>query len=263
MLNAPTSEDSTKFTDVVAGSWYAPYVAWAAANGYVNGTSATTFDPEALITFEQMGTILANYISKTGVELAGYTASVEYKDASSISQWAAANMEVIRKYGLITPDANGNVNPQKPVSRADGMVSLVRLARATGLGVEPVIDSYYCIAPNQPVLKGVVTSYADLIPWSPQLISSHSPDDVVVINDNIAYAIKNNLSSIALDGTFTFSQDEIKEYGHAYLNGITSYMEMGYDGTLAYKRGSQFDIIFTTGVLLVASYLNIALRLLS
>ena len=140
MLNVSTSGGSTKFTDVDAGSWYAPYVAWAAQNGYVNGTSSTTFSPEATITVEQMGTILANYIGKSGVTLSGYTASVSYKDEYSISAWASANMDFVRQYGLMVTDTSGNVNPHKSVSRAEGAVSLVRLAKATGLGVEPVIE---------------------------------------------------------------------------------------------------------------------------
>ena len=140
MLNVSTSGGSTKFTDVDAGSWYAPYVAWAAQNGYVNGTSSTTFSPEATITVEQMGTILANYISKSGVSPSGYTVSSIYNDESSISAWALLNMDMMRQYGLLVVDENGNVNPHKSVSRAEGAVSLVRLAKSIGLGTEPVIE---------------------------------------------------------------------------------------------------------------------------
>ena len=104
MLNVSTSGGSTKFTDVDAGSWYAPYVAWAAQNGYVNGTSSTTFSPEATITVEQMGTILANYIRQSGVSPSGYTVSRIYNDESSISDWALLNMDMMRQYGLLVVD---------------------------------------------------------------------------------------------------------------------------------------------------------------
>lgn len=44
----------TKFSDVSDGSWAAPYIAWAAENGIVNGTGETTFSPDAPITREQI-----------------------------------------------------------------------------------------------------------------------------------------------------------------------------------------------------------------
>lgn len=139
MLGAPTSGGSTKFTDVDPDSWYAPYIAWASENGYVNGTSATTFTPNANLTVEQMSAILSNYISKSGVELSGYTASANYKDASSVSGWAVANVETMRQYGLLHIDANGNVNPRKDASRAEGAYTLVKFAQGAGLGEAPTI----------------------------------------------------------------------------------------------------------------------------
>ena len=36
---------SDQFSDVQSGSWYVPYVDFVVDNGYMNGTSATTFGP--------------------------------------------------------------------------------------------------------------------------------------------------------------------------------------------------------------------------
>lgn len=52
---------TTAFTDVAADQYYANAVAWAAQNGIVSGTSATTFAPNAAITREQMATILMRF----------------------------------------------------------------------------------------------------------------------------------------------------------------------------------------------------------
>ena len=55
---AGVEEDRTatsKFTDVKAGSYYAGYVAWAAEQDIVRGTSETTFSPNAKVTREQRG----------------------------------------------------------------------------------------------------------------------------------------------------------------------------------------------------------------
>lgn len=49
---------SSKFKDVSANAYYAPYVTWAAEVGVVNGTSATTFSPDTVCTRAQIVTFL-------------------------------------------------------------------------------------------------------------------------------------------------------------------------------------------------------------
>lgn len=145
MLGIETYAYPYTFEDVVAGSWYASYVGWAAENGYVNGYSSKEFGPNNLITVEQMGTIIANYITKSGAVFGDYHASPVYADTSSISGWAKPSMELVRQYDLLVTDASGKVNPQKYVSRAEGMTSLVRLAKERGLGVVPVLPQGYFV----------------------------------------------------------------------------------------------------------------------
>ena len=129
---------SSKFTDVDASSWYGPYVAWAASEGYVNGTSSTTFAPGNNITVEQMGTILANYIGKSDVTLQMSSDAIGYADYASISGWARDNMELMALYNLLPVDGKGNVSPRKAATRAEAAVSLVRLAQSAGWGTAPV-----------------------------------------------------------------------------------------------------------------------------
>ena len=142
-VRLPLLFSDSHFVDVADNAYYAEYVYGMAHYGYVNGTSSTTFSPDAPITVEQMGTILSNFINvKLGlgaVWVGEYTASAEYTDALSISQWAKDSMENIRQYGFLVTDADGNVNPQKSVTRAECTVSLVRLAKAAGKGLIPVV----------------------------------------------------------------------------------------------------------------------------
>lgn len=137
MLQVDADNGTTWFTDVPETAFYAPCVGWAASKKYVDGTSSTTFAPEVSITFEQMGTILANYICNTGVVVVAALPPTTYKDAASIAGWAKGSMELMAKYSLLPTDAAGNVNPQKAVTCAEATVALVRLAKATGLGTEP------------------------------------------------------------------------------------------------------------------------------
>lgn len=141
MLKVDTSAyTSSKFEDVDPKSWYGPYVAWAASEGYVNGTSSTTFAPTANITFEQMGTILANYIQKAGVSLTPSSDFYGYTDYASISDWAKFNMDVMAVYNLLPVDVNGNVRPKDKVLRSEATVALVRLAKGDGKGGNPISD---------------------------------------------------------------------------------------------------------------------------
>ena len=55
------------FTDVPQGIWYDTAVQWAASEGLVNGTSTTTFSPDADISLEQMITVLYRYNQGLGV----------------------------------------------------------------------------------------------------------------------------------------------------------------------------------------------------
>ncbi len=138
MLKVDTSAyTSSKFTDVDMKSWYGPYVAWAATKGYVNGTSSTTFAPGNNITVEQMGTILANYIGKSGVVIQMSSDAIGYADYASISGWARDNMELMALYNLLPVDGKGNVSPRKAATRAEAAVSLVRLAQSAGWGTAP------------------------------------------------------------------------------------------------------------------------------
>lgn len=138
MLNVQTSMyTSSKFEDVDMGSWYGPYVAWAAEFGYVNGVDAIHFNPDANITVEQLGTIISNYIRKSGVALKGTVPQEQYADANTISGWAKDNMELMRQNDLLPVDSKGNVSPRKAVTRAEAAVSLVRLAQSAGWGTAP------------------------------------------------------------------------------------------------------------------------------
>jgi len=62
MLAAAESNSTVMFEDVAPGKadWAIGYVATAANEGIINGTSATTFDPDATVTFAQATKMLVN-----------------------------------------------------------------------------------------------------------------------------------------------------------------------------------------------------------
>ncbi|MCI7124757.1 MAG: S-layer homology domain-containing protein [Agathobaculum sp.] len=52
-----------------SGTWYTETVRWAASEGVVTGTSATTFEPDAPVTREQFAAILYRYAQQSGVDV--------------------------------------------------------------------------------------------------------------------------------------------------------------------------------------------------
>ncbi len=62
VAGADTEGATHGFTDVVSGSWYEPYVAWAAEQGIVGGVAPGRFAPDALITRQDMATMIYRYV---------------------------------------------------------------------------------------------------------------------------------------------------------------------------------------------------------
>ena len=81
----------TAFTDVPAGQYYTGAVAWAAANGIVNGTSAVTFAPNDPVTREQMAALLYRAMRFLGNKCPqdGKLEVLDYERASHIIRTAS------------------------------------------------------------------------------------------------------------------------------------------------------------------------------
>ena len=107
-----------RFTDVGDGDWYAEAVNWAASEGIVNGTSATTFAPNAPITREQLAAILYNYAEYKGMDTSARADLRKYSDAASISSWANDVMQWAVGEELISGVTNDTLVPQGQATRA-------------------------------------------------------------------------------------------------------------------------------------------------
>ena len=117
---------SGPFDDVQAGSWYAPYVNWAAASGIVSGTSATTFDPAAEISRQDMAVMLYNYAQQAGVQLKQTTAT-PFTDESSIAAYALPAVQALHSAGVISGMPDGSFQPQATTTREQACVVLCAL----------------------------------------------------------------------------------------------------------------------------------------
>ena len=123
--NEPAAQASS-FADVAAGSYYADAVAWAAANGIVNGVSETSFAPDDSITREQLAAILYRYASYKGYDVTASGSLNAYADAAQVSSYAAAAMQWANVEGLITGVTGTTLDPQGSATRAQVATILMR-----------------------------------------------------------------------------------------------------------------------------------------
>jgi hypothetical protein len=112
MAGSPTVlSTTTQFTDVVAGSYYEKAVAWAVSEGITNGTSDTTFSPNATCTREQVVTFLYRLSGEKS------TVASTFKDVST-SSFAYDAISWAQSTGVAQGTGNGNFAPKMTCNRA-------------------------------------------------------------------------------------------------------------------------------------------------
>ena len=118
MDGSPAMSGTSDFKDVDSNKWFAKAVAWAAANGIVNGYGSGLFGPNDPVTREQLAAILYRYTAyrkasttANGDNLAGFT------DLSTVSGYALASMNWAVSEKLLK-GANGKLDPKANATRA-------------------------------------------------------------------------------------------------------------------------------------------------
>ena len=117
---------SGPFTDVPGDAWYARYVNWAAANGIVNGTSATTFDPNTTISRQDMAVMLYNYTQHFGVQLDQKTVTA-FTDEGSVAAYALPAVQALHRAGVINGMPDGSFRPYDTATREQACAVLCTL----------------------------------------------------------------------------------------------------------------------------------------
>lgn len=90
-------EPEAEFTDVVPGAWYVDAVDYVVENGLMEGTSATTFEPDAHITRAMFWTILARIDGETITGATWATDAREWAMANSVSDGTDPNGRITRE----------------------------------------------------------------------------------------------------------------------------------------------------------------------
>ena len=121
-VTALAAVEDTGFSDVDADDWFAGSAVYVRDNGIMNGTSATTFDPNGTTSRGQIAAIL--YRAAGSPAVSGGTAYADVAETAyyaSAVRWAPAN-------AAVTGYADGTFRPNAPITRQQLAAILWRYA---------------------------------------------------------------------------------------------------------------------------------------
>ena len=125
---AETGRAEAQFTDVASDSWYASAVRYVCANGFFNGTSATTFAPEGNMTRAMFVTVLGRM---AGVDPADYPGT-DFTDVQE-GLWYAPYVKWAAQYGITTGTGGGKFSPDALITREQMAAFFVRYFERFGV----------------------------------------------------------------------------------------------------------------------------------
>lgn len=118
------------FTDIDTSGSSSTYHVYEAYNlGFVNGTSATTFSPDATLTREQAATMLARVYAKVYGDIPTVT-KTSFADDASVASWAKSGVAFMADKGIIKGMGNNKFAPQTTLSIEQAVVMAYRMLQA-------------------------------------------------------------------------------------------------------------------------------------
>jgi len=107
------------FTDVKADAYYMGYIEWGVKNNILVGIGGGKFDPDGLVTREQMAVIMDRYATAIGFKLPEVHTQNVFADNAKIGAWAAPSVKRIQMAGIIQGKSKNLYDPQGTATRAE------------------------------------------------------------------------------------------------------------------------------------------------
>lgn len=112
-----------KFSDVPKSKWYAGYIGAAYNAGIINGRTASTFDPEGLITRQEAAVMVANAAKQCSMDTAMEQATIQdtlaqFSDYVTIASWATPAMAFCYANGIYDIE-DLDTNPTVKITRGE------------------------------------------------------------------------------------------------------------------------------------------------
>jgi len=122
---------SNSFTDVPNDAWFAPYVSWANEVGIAQGTSTTTFSPNAPVSRQDFAVFMHRFADYLDIGIptstpAGFT--LNFSDADNVGAWA---QDALRwaVYNELVTGTGQLLDPRGTATRAQSATILMRFVQ--------------------------------------------------------------------------------------------------------------------------------------
>ncbi len=133
-LGLATSQASAmKFIDVKPDAWYALTASTAAQAGLIKGDTEGRFNPNGIITRQEMAVMInraIQYAGNSGVAISNVqqnAGSGTPSDSAAFPQWSALDIKRMLDLGIMNTGIDGKFEPTLPVTRAHATVSLKQM----------------------------------------------------------------------------------------------------------------------------------------
>lgn len=124
LAGRPDVQAILSFEDVMEDAWYREAVAWAAAEGVVNGVSETAFAPDKAMSRQELATVLWRYAGEPKSE----QSLTDFSDEASIAEFAELAMVWAVEEGLMQ-GSGGKLQPAKTATRVQCAAILQRYCK--------------------------------------------------------------------------------------------------------------------------------------
>ncbi len=114
-----TLYEECPFTDVPQDAWYAPYVNWAYGTGISQGRTAEIFDPDALVSRQEMAVLLYRFADVIGYTLPVLVETLDFGDDDQISAYAKEAVLSVQKAGIISGRTGNVFDPKGAATRCE------------------------------------------------------------------------------------------------------------------------------------------------
>lgn len=121
------------FEDVLVDAWYYSAVAWAIDAGVIQGTSPTTFAPNAPITRQDLAVLIHRYVTNvSGSILPLSQAEKTFADQAQIADYAKSAVTAMQRAQIINGKENNRFDPRGNATRAEASKMIYQLMTLIG-----------------------------------------------------------------------------------------------------------------------------------
>jgi len=181
------------FLDVKAEHWFAPYVAVAKKMGIIKGNDGLYRPADKVLLVEALKMIVA--ANQINLDAFKGSEEVSYPDAE-LQAWYSPSLLFVKKYNLVDPDGSGNIQPGKPLTRAQFAEIIYRMESIDLLEKRAFLNGVLKDAvTKKPIPEGEIYVYT----ISKDAVSESEAGSVVQKGDLIFKSVTKN------DGTFSIS----------------------------------------------------------